>query len=72
MIRSAQEDLAVIRQRARVLSGEMAWRSRAADLFRRALADWCALLARMDADLAGWDDELAGLQWRLRQAATVG
>jgi len=69
LIAAARDDLAAVRHRARGLADQTAWRCRAADRFRDALAAWIAQLDDSDTALSQWDGELADLQWRLHTIA---
>jgi hypothetical protein len=61
----ALETLGRIRMRVPGLASAMSWRSRAADEFGDALAEWSALLQRIDHDIERWDGVLAGREARI-------
>lgn len=51
----ARAALGDIRARAPALTAQLAWRSRAAEEFTDALADWVALLERIGAEIDRWE-----------------
>lgn len=61
-LRRAADGLEAIRALVPGLTAAMTWRSRAADAFVEALADWTRLLERIDGELVRWDDLLARRQ----------
>lgn len=70
ILRRARDELSAIRSRVPGLEDAMRWRSRAAEEFLEALADWARSLQRVDEELDRWDAALAAAQ--ARASGTTG
>ena len=65
LIARAHETLRQIRVRVPGLASAMRWRSRAAEEFGEALAEWAELLQQLDGEIERWDAVLARRQAQL-------
>lgn len=72
MLARSADALEAIRAQVPGLTAAMSWRSRAADAFVEALADWARLLERIDGELVRWDDLLARRQEHAATARAAG
>lgn len=68
----ARDELSLIRERVPGLEAAMRWRSRAAEEFVEALADWTRSLQRIDDELDRWDVSLVAALERARAAGMTG